>query len=80
MISPASFLNVNTSHNGGNLDYTSSLTSLTYLSLSIPPAAPPPDALNYNKLSQILFALLVKYVISAFGCKPNTIGELINGR
>lgn len=60
MISPASFLKAMTSQMTGNLDKTSSLTSLTYLSLSTPPETAPPDALNYKRLSQIDFALFVK--------------------
>ncbi len=63
----------------GNLDKTS--LAVAYISSSR--FNPPPEAADANcisnKFSQFIFAEFVKYVIYAFGFKPNTIGELIRG-
>jgi len=40
---------------------------------------PPEDNCIKRRFSQVFLAELLKYVIYAFGWRPNTIGEFING-
>lgn len=74
-----SFLNIKTSQTCGNLSKIPSavLRINASLSLSLPEAA----AVDYIKIrfSHKDLAELVKYVISALGCKPKTEGEFMIG-
>jgi len=73
------FLILKISNSTGIFVYMSVATLLIYSSRFIPPPDPPSDVCISSVFYQSIFTELLKYEISAFECKPNTLGLVKSG-